>query len=384
MKTLFCLIFLLNCVSHAVYASSYSQKSSESKHPIRGIYVRASNTQGAPFYKLLNLVQKTDLNAMVIDIKDDFGNLTFIPPKNSAYYSIGKSYIKNPAKLMKTLETNNVFPIARIVVFKDNVLSAQRPDLTFKKSNGIWKNGHGDSFTNPFLQEVWDYNIGIAIEAINLGFKEIQFDYVRFPEKFETFEKNLTYNKGNFESNPRQERTLAVTEFVKYAYKKLKHYNVKMSVDVFGNATVIPEAPGIGQNFSKISEHVDVISVMIYPSHWTSIFGIKKPDLHPYKLVKEYAKVENARLKNLSHRPISRPWIQDFTATWLGKGNFRVYTGQEVEDQIRALHSEGINEFLIWNAGNNYTQNVDYTPDYSNIMKLFELFNFSWVANGQY
>ncbi|SUI99914.1 Uncharacterised protein [Sporosarcina pasteurii] len=122
------------------------------------------------------------------------------------------------------------------------------------------------------------------------------------------------------------------------------------------------EAPGIGQNFSKISENVDVISSMIYPSHWTSYFGIAKPDLEPYKLVAEYAKVENEVLGKLENQPVSRPWLQDFTASWLGSGNYLKYGKAEVEAQIKALQDNGINEYLLWNAGNTYSTGVNYKP----------------------
>jgi hypothetical protein len=335
----------------------------EKYEPVRGIYVTASNTREPQFSRLLNLVKKTDLNAMVIDIKDDHGHLTFMPLKSSPYHSVSHPYIKDPSSLMNTLNANQVYPIARIVVFKDNVIPKTKPNWSFKTNKGLWKNNKGDSFTNPYLKEVWDHNIGIAIEAAKIGFKEIQFDYVRFPEKFETFENKLIYSMGNFRATKDgRERVNAITEFVKYASEKLKPYNVKVSVDTFGNATVIPEAKGIGQNFSRIAQHVDVISAMIYPSHWTTIFGIQKPDLQPYRLVKEYAKVENNRLQKLADPPTSRPWLQDFSATWLGAGNYKVYGKKEIEDQIRALHSQGINEFLLWNAGNKYTANVDYTP----------------------
>ncbi|WP_286231760.1 putative glycoside hydrolase [Neobacillus mesonae] len=330
----------------------------EYKSPVRGIYVQAANTHGPKFNQLLNLVNQSDLNAMVIDVKDDHGTLTFRPPKDSPYQAISQPYIKDPAKLIHTLIKHNIYPIARIVVFKDNVLAKSRPDWSFKSAKGVWKNARGDSFTNPFVKQVWDYNIGIAIEAAKIGFKEIQFDYVRFPEKFETFEASLQY----MGQSKKKSRVSAVSEFVKTAHESLKPYGVKMSVDIFGNATVIPEAPGIGQNFSEIAKHVDVISAMIYPSHWTGIFGIKKPDLEPYRLVSEYAKMENFRLKKLSKPPISRPWLQDFTASYLGKGNYKVYGKKEIEDQIRALNSQGIHEFLIWNAENNYTPNVNYKP----------------------
>ena len=203
----------------------------------------------------------------------------------------------------------------------------------------MWVNGRGEAFVNPFLKEVWDYNVDIAIEAAKLGFQEIQFDYVRYPEGFEKRDKQLIYGMGEYkdmEGDNVQKRVHAITDFVAYAREKLRTYGVKVSVDIFGYAATIPEAPGIGQNFLKISENVDVISSMIYPSHWTSYFGIAKPDLEPYKLVREYAKVENKKLAELDNPPISRPWIQDFTASYLGKGNYKYMVKHEVEAQIRA------------------------------------------------
>src|SRR5690606_37323490 len=123
--------------------------------------------------------------------KNDHGNMTYLPEKGSKYASIGKNMIANPTALLKTLEEKQIYPIARIVVFKDTVLANKRPDVSFKAGSKIWKNRNGEAFVNPFLKEVWDYNIGIAIEAAKLGFQEIQFDYVRFPEGFEKKDKIL-------------------------------------------------------------------------------------------------------------------------------------------------------------------------------------------------
>ncbi|MFT4412494.1 putative glycoside hydrolase [Fredinandcohnia humi] len=332
---------------------------------IRGLYVTAHSAGGERFSHLVNLIEDTDLNAMVIDIKDDFGYLTYAPGSGSKYKDIGRNYIKDTAAMLRTLEQKQIYPIARVVVFKDTALANKRPDLSFKEGKEVWVNGRGEAFVNPFLKEVWDYNVDIAIEAAKLGFQEIQFDYVRFPEGFEKRESILTYNKGLYEKSQLsnvQKRVAAVTDFVKYAKTKLEPYNVKVSVDIFGYTATLPEAPGIGQNFSKISEHVDVISSMIYPSHWTSYFGIPRPDLEPYRLVSEYAKVENHKLNQLENRPVSRPWLQDFTASWLGKGNYTVYGKAEIEAQIKGLKDHGISEFLLWNAANNYTPGVDYTP----------------------
>jgi hypothetical protein len=345
-----------------VYDSGYSFKYPDA---IRGVYVTGHSAGGERFSKLTDLIDSTDLNAMVIDIKDDHGYVTYEPDASSPYAEVGQPYIKDPKSLLNTMEEKQIYPIARIVVFKDTVLANKKPELSYKDGGKVWKNGRGESFVNPFLKEVWDYNVGIAIEAAKMGFQEIQFDYVRFPEGFEKRDKELEYSTGDYtdkEIDNVQKRVQAVTDFVEYAHKQLEPYGVKVSVDIFGYTATLPEAPGIGQNFSKISEHVDVISSMIYPSHWTPYFGISKPDLQPYELVTEYAKLENKKLAELKNPPISRPWLQDFTASWLGSGNYKVYGKAEIEAQIKALNDQGINEFLLWDAGNSYTEGVDYTP----------------------
>ncbi|WHZ00185.1 putative glycoside hydrolase [Peribacillus simplex] len=333
---------------------------------VRGIYVTAPAAGGNKLNELIKYVDETDLNAMVIDIKDDRGNVTYkTEDSDSPYAGIGKDYIKNPREMLKKFEDKQIYPIARVVVFKDSLLAKEKPEWSFLDGEKVWKNGRGEAFVNPFLKEVWDYNVGIAIEAAKMGFKEIQFDYVRFPEGFENKEDDLKYDVGEYDEakvSHTAKRVQAVTDFVSYARKQLEPYGVEVSVDIFGYAATLPEAPGIGQNFTKISENVDVISSMIYPSHWTSYFGIDKPDLEPYNLVKEYAKLENGKLKELKTPPTSRPWLQDFTASYLGEGNYQRYGKEEVEAQIKALNDNGIDEYLLWNAANRYTKGVDYTP----------------------
>ncbi|MDK2986367.1 MAG: hypothetical protein PWQ96_2011, partial [Clostridia bacterium] len=372
------------------------QESPENQKPVfeypdavRGIYVTGHSAGGARFEKLLKLVDETELNAMVIDIKDDYGNITFkLEGTNFDEYS--KNYIKDPKKLLKTLAEHEIYPIARIVVFKDSALAKKNPEYSFKRKDGsIWRNRRKEAFVNPFIFEVWKHNVEIAKIAAELGFQEIQFDYVRFPEGFEKKQDYLTYSLGKYNEeellprlkeewentpvdkraeeppgyDPVQARVTAVTDFVRYAYNELHPLGVKVSVDIFGYTATRSEAPGIGQNFVKICENVDVISAMIYPSHWSpGYFNIPKPDKEPYRLVKEYVAAEKEKFSQMSEPPISRPWIQDFTATWLQKGNYIVYGKDEVEAQIKALNEGGIKEFLIWNPVNKYTPGVDYTP----------------------
>lgn len=331
---------------------------------VRGIYVTGNSAGGKRFDSLTKLVENTDLNTMVIDIKDGSGNLLFKPKKGSPFEDIGINYMDDPRKVLEELEKKEIYPIARIVVFKDTYLAKKHPEWSFKEKDKVWTNRKGDAFVSPFQKEVWKYNVEIAKIAAELGFQEVQFDYVRFPEGFEDYDDVLDYGLGDYTDGKDnvEHRVRAVTDFVSYAEDELENYDVKVGVDIFGYAATIPAAPGIGQDFSKISKNVDVISSMIYPSHWTSYFGIEKPDTEPYKVVTEYAKVENEVISRLEDPPTSRPWIQDFEAPWLYSGATKQYGKQEVEAQIKALNENGIDEFLIWNAGNVYSENVDYTP----------------------
>ncbi|AOM83380.1 putative glycoside hydrolase [Salisediminibacterium beveridgei] len=334
---------------------------------VRGIFVTGHSAGGSRMDSLLELTDTTDLNAMVIDIKDDDGYLTYRPEdEDDFYYDISQRMIKDPHELMSTLEEHEIYPIARIVVFKDTVLAEKRPDLSFTQNGEVWKNRRGEAFVNPFMKEVWEYNVEIAKRAAEMGFQDIQFDYVRFPEGFENRDDDLDYDVEDYMDSPGdnvQRRVDAVTDFVAYAREELEPYDVDVSVDIFGYAATIEQTPGIGQNFSRISENVDVISSMIYPSHWGPYFGIDKPDLYPYELIDEYSQVENEVLGALDDPPVSRPWIQDFTASYLGSGNYLNYGKSEVEAQIQALYDNDIHEFLLWNAGNRYTENVDYMLD---------------------
>lgn len=325
---------------------------------IKGIYVTAYSAGGSRMEQLLALLDKTELNSMVIDIKDDAGYITY-KTDNAELQQMGtpQNFIGDINKLMTRLKEHDVYPIARIVVFKDSVLAKKHPELSFVNSDGsVWKNKGGDSFVNPYNENVWKYNVDIAKEAAKLGFKEIQFDYVRFPEGFEKRADTLKYTKSD---RPRVE---IIADFVKYAKAELAPLGVRVSVDIFGYAASVPAAEGIGQDFVKISKNVDVISPMVYPSHYsTGWFDVKDPDKDPYATIKGSMVDTHKKLDPLgSYKPVIRPWIQDFTASWLGSGHFIKYGKQQVEDQIRALKDENVDEFLLWNANNRYTSDVDY------------------------
>ena len=329
---------------------------------VKGIYVTAYSVgYEEKFTKLVDYVDSNDLNAMVIDIKDDMGVVTAdFNSKDSHIQENTEEYIPDIKELMDLMEEKQIYPIARIVTFKDTLLANEQPDMSFTESDGsVWVASNGESFINPFLKQTWDYAVNVGIEAAKVGFKEIQFDYVRFPEGFEVWGDTLNYDMGEYadlDMTDDEKRVQAITDFTAYAKEKLMPYGVDVSVDIFGYTASVVEASGIGQNFPQISENVDVISSMIYPSHWgTDYFGIYKPDLYPYELVAEYMKVENELLATLETPPTSRPWLQDFTASYLGSGFYQTYGKAQVDAQVQALFDAGVNEFLLWNALNNYT-----------------------------
>lgn len=325
---------------------------------VKGIYVTAYSAGGSRMASLIDLLDKTELNSMVIDIKDDEGYITY-KTDNAKLQQLGhpQPFIKDIRKTMAALKQHKIYPIARIVVFKDTILAKKHPELSYVTKNGtVWKNGKGDSFVNPYRKEVWDYNIEIAKEAAKLGFKEIQFDYVRFPEGFEKKAAALKFTKSE------QSRVDIVSGFVEYAKKELAPLGVRVSVDIFGYAASVPAAEGIGQDFVKISNGVDVICPMIYPSHYsTGWFKQKDPDRAPYATIKGAMNDTHKKLNPLGDKkPIIRPWIQDFTASWLGKGHYTKYGTAEVQAQIKALNDSGVQEYLLWSAGNKYTPGVKY------------------------
>jgi hypothetical protein len=327
---------------------------------VKGIYVTAHSADGSRMEKLVKLMDDTALNAMVIDVKDDWGYVTWNTgnPELEAMGTTNKIIADMP-KLMNTLNEHKIYPIARIVVFKDTVLAKKKPELSFVNPDGtLWGNTKNppDSFVNPYNKEVWDYNVAVAKEAVKAGFKEIQFDYVRFPEGFEKRADILKYTKDE------RSRIDAVAQFVKYAREQIEPLGARVSVDIFGYAASVPAAEGIGQDFVKISENVDVISPMVYPSHYSEgWFGSKVPDAAPFATINGSMVDTNKKLEPIEKsglKPVIRPWIQDFTASWV-KGYIK-YGKHEIEEQIRGLETNGIHEFLLWNANNNYTADVNY------------------------
>nr|WP_072537557.1 putative glycoside hydrolase [Anaerococcus mediterraneensis] len=336
------------------------------KDGVRGLYFNTGSINNPEVYnRIVGLVEDSNLNSLVIDVKDDWGNITVNFEDDNEDIEFANTRLIDAKKLIDDLHSRGIYVIARITSFKDSIITKKHPEWGFTKSDGtLWANGHGEAFMNPFLREVQDYIISIARHAAEAGFDEIQFDYVRFAEGFETFGDSLDYSRGDYGNLAMDEgdkRVTAITDFVKRARESISEYGLPISVDVFGYALQAGRASGIGQDFSEISNQADIMSSMIYPSHWGPwSFDIEKPDLEPYELVKRYLEEEQKVFDSLEHKPQSRPWIQDFTASWIGEGNWMVYDADAVQAQVDAIYNSGQKEYLIWNALNQYSEGVDY------------------------
>jgi hypothetical protein len=297
----------------------------------------------------LKLIEETELNALVIDVKGDRG---LIPYKSSVALAseVGAQRIitiKDMNDLMKSLKERGIYTIARIVVFKDNLLALARHDLTVKTRNGeIWHDREDLAWVDPFQKEVWDYNIDIAVEAAQHGFDEIQFDYVRFPDAI-----GLQFSMANTEEN----RVKAISGFLTEARKRILPYNVFLAADVFGYVCWNLNDTSIGQRIEDLAPLVDYVSPMLYPSGFQyGIPGYRIPVAHPREIVSLSLK----RAKERTHLPSIRfrPWLQAFR-DYAFDG--RYFTGVEVREQINGAEEFGSDGWMLWNPRNDYTASVD-------------------------
>lgn len=331
---------------------------------VKGIYLTA---HGMTEYQqqTLDLLDNSALNAVVLDVKDDWGSLTMTLPSENPEIAEATVPSLDTETTMSIFEEKQIYPIARITTFKDQHRAEKHPELSFRRADGsLWRSYSGDAFLNPYMKENWSYMVDVAKAAAQVGFKDIQFDYVRFPEGFENVGVDLVYEMGDYAEYGKdsvEARQQVIADFLEFASQELEPFNVDISADIFGYVTMVESTPGIGQNFVKIAEHVDVVSAMIYPSHWgPGYFGYDAPDLEPYGVVNQYIQAESALLKTTANPPKTRPWIQDFTADYLGAGNYMTYDAAAVQAQIDALAKNGVHEYLLWDAANTYTPGVTY------------------------
>lgn len=310
---------------------------------VKGVYVTSWMASNPNFLqKMVDFSAKTEVNSLVIDVKDDSGRISYHSKVPLARSSGAGDPRFNPLKVTKMLLRNDVYPIARIVVFKDPHLANKRPDLAVKSAQGgIWRDFKGLAWVDPYSRDVWEYNVAVAKEAAALGFKEIQFDYVRFTSDGAI--KNCRYSFSNGRS-----KSDTIADFLKYAYQELKPLGVKVSADVFGATCSASGDMGIGQVFEKIAENVDIICPMVYPSHYRrGDLNIPDPDRDPYQTV--YRSMMDAKRKaaTLKKPVVIRPWLQDFSLR-------NRYGREQLLAQIKAIQDAGLQEWIFWNPSNRY------------------------------
>jgi len=303
--------------------------------------------------KALAICESTEINSLVIDVKNDDGLVAW----NSEIEIVDNiksnwsAPLKHYERLMDYLDENEIYTIARVVAFKDPYFAEIKNEHAIQlKKGGVYIDNSGKTWVNPFDEYVWKYLVAISKEAALRGFDEIQYDYVRFPARA------AYYNPiTEFPGRNGRDKDEGIEEFLKYANLELKPYSVNVSADVFGVITRSwdDKPEDIGQTWRKIANEVDYICPMIYPSHYgPGIYGYSVPDQEPYGVARS-ALIESIERNAAQKKPgIIRPWFQGFTAPWI-KGNIN-YDAKAISDQMVASMELGIDEYIIWNASNNY------------------------------
>ena len=316
---------------------------------VRGLYVNAW-AAGSPrkMANLMALADTTEINAFVIDVKDVTGYVSYRTGVALAR-QIGADRdirVRDIRGLLDQLRARGIYPIARIVVFKDPLLARKKPEWSIQAdTGGIWMDHNGELWVDPFNKEIWDYAIALAREAILLGFSEVQWDYVRFPDVPRRYMETAVYPA-------RQGRTRedAIREFLRYSRERLADLGVPVTADVFGLTVSAGSDMGIGQRWEKMLDVTDVLLPMVYPSHFAKgSYGIPVPNADPYLTVRTAMEYAIERSRDVPGAAAIRPWLQDFTLGWPS------YGAAEVRAQIKATYDAGIDEWILWNPGSNYT-----------------------------
>lgn len=344
---------------------------------VKGIFVTGPMAGTDNMENLIDLVDRTELNAIVMDVKNDEGRVVYkmqIPEVEET--GAGIRYVQDMEALMEKCKEKDIYMIARVVAFKDPFLAEVKPEWCIHNPDGsVFKDKGGLAWLNPYNREVWDYLAAIAQEALNMGFDEVQFDYLRFSTD------NGMDNVDLGQEAEGKDRQQIITEFVQYMSEKIHESGGVISADVYG--MVIDSETDqkiVGQNYVELSEYLDYISPMIYPSHYGPYnYNIPVPDAEPYRLVltalqsskkvlagipvttvsgnelQDYTAEELAALEPMAGiRAQVRPWLQDFTATWVS-GHIS-YEAEEIRAQIQAVYDAGYEEWILWNASNRYTE----------------------------
>lgn len=299
---------------------------------------------------VINLLDETEANAVVIDIKDATGMIAF-PIDSEPFATLGSTSSRIPdiVGLIADLHSRGIYVIGRVATFQDPYLIKKWPEEAVKTNtdkNALWRDRKGIGWFDAGSQKVWDYVIAIAKASHDVGFDEINFDYVRFPSDGNMKDIYFPMSEG-------KDKSEVLKSFFSYLDQNLRQTKnpIVISADLFGMVTVNNDDLGIGQVLEKAVPYFDFIDPMVYPSHFPDTWnGFANPAEHPYEVIKKTMTEAKARVEAIGEDPKKlRPWLQDFN---LGA----VYTGQMVRDQINATYDSGLDSWLIWDPKNVFTK----------------------------
>ncbi len=322
------------------------EESDSTKFSAKAIYLDPRITsEREEFEALVDLIDRTELNALVLDIKE----IGVYYDTNVAFFhdvgAVAPRY--DVTDYLRTLKEHDIYAIARLVSFKDPITPQARPDLavTDETTGEIWRDGGDETWLNPFAGEVWEATTDLAREAAELGFDEIQFDYVRLPDG--------NIRAANFGPVPYtyEARTGAIASFLRMGKEKVAPLGAKVSADIFGYSLLVENGDdlGIGHDPSVLAPEVDYLCPMVYPSHFPegSLAVDGHPNDFPYETIEISLSLGEAKLPGEISR--FRPWLQDFSLPWLSD-----YTADDVRAQIDAAEAIGTSGWMIWDPNNRY------------------------------
>ncbi|MEO6446335.1 MAG: putative glycoside hydrolase [Gemmatimonadaceae bacterium] len=326
---------------------------------VRALYVNAwaagSRTRMAD---LIRIADATEINAMVIDVKESDTYLAYTNTEIPLALEIGAD--KRPATtwmpaLIDTLQAHGIYSIARIVVFKDRMLAERKNELAIRHVNGgVWRDNKGGAWVNPYDHRVWDYNIAIAREALSMGFSELQWDYVRFPDVTSGTRATLSYP-----GNEGKSRADNIHDFILYSKEKLADFEVRVTADVFGLVTHLDDDVGIGQQWEKIITAADAVLPMVYPSHYyAGLYGFARPHAHPYEIVR--IALTDAQVRTEFSRDSAKVKVGE-VMPWLEAMSIRGQTfgPAELRQQIQGTYDAGLKSWALWNPGSKFAAYED-------------------------
>jgi len=317
---------------------------------VRGIYWTSQTAGSKRADELLSYMKLQKLNTVVIDVKTDDGQITFLPKDQTLIPYIQKKLtIPDLDGLLIRLKNDGIYRIARIAVMRDGMFATVHPDIALKTANGnFWKDSIGSIWVDPSSPQVAEYAISLAREAYARGFDEVQFDYIRFASdgKISTIRYPIYKNDGT--------KVAVMQNFFQIVGDAMKQSNIPISFDVFGMTFWSDDDFNIGQRLQDVFPNASFVSPMVYPSHYPNGFeGFENPALFPYEIVKRsldkgteqllptWTEGESALRKHF------RPWLQAFN---IGA----VYTQKDIEAQIKAARDAGASGWIFWNARNVY------------------------------